>query len=44
MISECCSAPDGSTSIDGPTWSDLGICPECRDHCEFVEIEEDEDE
>ena len=41
-ISECCGAPDGSTTEDGPSWSDIGICPECKDHCEFIEPKEDE--
>lgn len=31
MISECCGAkPKGNSD-------DLGICPECKDHCVYVE-------
>jgi hypothetical protein len=41
-ISECCGAKDGESVEDGPAWSDIGICPECRDHCEFVEEKEEE--
>jgi hypothetical protein len=39
-ISECCGAEDRSVGIDGPDFSDLGICPDCQDHCEFEEVEE----
>jgi hypothetical protein len=30
-------------TADGPDYSDVGICPSCRDHCEFIE-EDEEDE
>lgn len=40
-VSDCCGAHDGACGIDGPDFSDVGICPECREHCEFVEEEED---
>ena len=41
--SSCCGIEDGCTSLDGPSWSDIGICPDCKDHCDFIEGE-DEDE
>lgn len=43
-VSNCCGAEDGATSLDGPSWSDIGICPVCRDHCEFVEDDYFEEE
>lgn len=36
-ISDCC----GATPTD-PIMLDLGICPDCKDHCEFINEEEDE--
>ena len=41
-ISNCCGAEDRMVGYDGPSFSDMDICPECKDHCEFIE-EEDED-
>ena len=41
--SDCCGAADGAVSEDGPSWSDIGFCPTCREHCEFI-TEENEDE
>ncbi len=43
--SNCCGVADTGISIDGPDFSDIGICPECKEHCEFEEEEEEvEDE
>jgi hypothetical protein len=36
MISECCGA---STDM-----SEYGLCPECLEHCDFIDEDEDEDE
>lgn len=41
-VSDCCGAPDEPVSLDGPSWGDLGICPQCREHCDFVEEEEED--
>lgn len=38
-VSDCCSAP--ATELYS---EDLGICPECKEHCEFVDPDDDEDE
>ena len=35
--STCCGVADTAISMDGPDFSDIGICPRCRDHCEFEE-------
>tara|TARA_R110000868_G_scaffold2051_1_gene16013 strand:- start:476 stop:610 length:135 start_codon:yes stop_codon:yes gene_type:complete len=35
MISDCCGA---STSM-----TEYGLCPDCMEHCEFYDDEEDED-
>jgi hypothetical protein len=36
-ISDCCGA-----AVTNPVMLDLGICPDCKDHCEFINEEEDE--
>ena len=41
MISECCGEEDTCISIDGPSYSDIGICPSCKEHCDFVDAEID---
>ena len=35
MISECCGAAPVAES------EDLGICPECKEHCEYIEDDDD---
>lgn len=37
MISECCSDEAGE-------YLDIGICPDCKEHCEFIDEEEEDDE
>ena len=37
MISECCYAEDRPINLDGPMWSEIQICPVCRDNAVFVE-------
>ena len=37
IVSDCCGAEAGE-------FLDIEICPDCREHCEFVESEEDEEE
>jgi len=39
-VSECCGAHDRSIRGDA-SYEDYGICPDCGDHCDWVE-EEDE--
>ena len=34
-VSDCCGV--------GPD-NDYGLCPRCRDHCEFVEEDDEDDE
>lgn len=36
LISDCCGA-----SADGN--EDYGICPDCKEHCEFIEEESDKE-
>jgi|SanBayMetagenome_1026888.scaffolds.fasta_scaffold297884_2 hypothetical protein len=36
-ISDCC----GAAATD-PVMLDYGICPDCKDHCEFIEEEEND--
>lgn len=39
LVSECCAvSPVGNGDMDS---TDIGICPECKDRCEFIP-EEDE--
>jgi hypothetical protein len=33
-ISDCC----GAEATD-PVMEDYGICPDCKDHCEFIDEE-----
>ena len=42
-VSNCCSVADRLQSEDGPSYSDIGICPKCKEHCEFVNEDEDEE-
>jgi transcription initiation factor IIE alpha subunit len=39
-VSDCCAVPPRSNG-DSDT-SDIGICPECGDHCEYVDMSEDD--
>lgn len=38
LVSECCSAPARDP------YEDMGICPDCKEHCEFVDLDEEEEE
>jgi hypothetical protein len=40
-VSSCCSVPDRPMGEDGPSFEDVGLCPNCREHCEF-EAEDDQ--
>ena len=35
-ISECCSAEAGE-------YEDVGICPDCKEHCTWIYEEDDEE-
>jgi len=35
-VSNCCWRLDRLVSEDGPAFSDVGLCPQCKEHCEFV--------
>ena len=35
LVSSCCS-------VSGFEYEDYGICPECKEHCEFIVLGEDE--
>jgi uncharacterized radical SAM superfamily Fe-S cluster-containing enzyme len=37
-ISDCCG-----TEMTEPIMKDYGICPECQDHCEWVDYDSDDD-
>lgn len=39
-VSDCCGVPPRGNG-DSDT-SDIGICPECGDHCEYVDMSEDD--
>ena len=36
-VSGCCSAPMDGEMID------IGMCPECMEHCEAVDLNDDEE-
>jgi len=38
--STCCGEPNRAMGEDSADYSDIGICPDCRDNCEFVTFEE----
>ena len=40
-VSDCCGASPKNINNDCDT-SEFGLCSECLDHCEYIEIEEDE--
>jgi len=40
LISNCCGTKDRMVSEDGPNYSDTGICPSCKEHCEFINEDE----
>ena len=42
LFSDCCGEPNRAISLDGPDYLDMGICPECRGNCAFVESDKDE--
>jgi hypothetical protein len=42
-LSNCCNE-EGNSIMDhvGISYREAGICPECKEHCEYVEEEEEE--
>lgn len=40
-VSDCCGVPAYSNG-DSDT-EDIGICPECKEHCEYIDDGEDEE-
>ena len=44
-VSSCCGAEDRDAgSGDGPSYSDIGICPDCKDHTDFGYFDDSNDE
>jgi len=42
VISSCCGAqPRGNGDSDS---SDIGICPDCGEHCEYIDAEDEDKE
>lgn len=41
-VSDCCGA--GVYSNGDSDTEDIGVCPDCKEHCEYVSIEEEEDD
>ena len=46
-VSSCCGAPDRCTTPvgvkdEGPYYYDVGQCPKCKEHCEFVDEKEEQ--
>ena len=40
LISNCCGAENtGNGDVD---FAEFGICPDCKEHCEFEELGEDD--
>lgn len=42
LISNCCGAANYSNGDSD--FAEFGICPDCREHCEFIDDEDDPDE
>ncbi len=36
LVSDCCYAPEKFDADWDSSSSDMGFCPECKDHCLFV--------
>lgn len=36
FVSNCCGAPNRATCYGGPDYIDLEMCPNCKEHCEFI--------
>lgn len=36
-VSNCCGAENRMVDVDGPDYTDIGMCPNCKEHCEFIE-------
>jgi hypothetical protein len=39
MVTDCCGAPPYGNG-DSDTM-DMGICPDCKEHCDYVELEDE---
>lgn len=40
QVSDCCGAGDRDTGDNDSSYADFGLCPVCKDHCEYVDEEE----
>ena len=38
-VSECCQAENRMIN-DDVDWADISLCPECQEHCVFVDEDE----
>ena len=43
-VSECCGASPASYGDNDSDSMDWGICPVCKEHCEYVEDEDEDNE
>jgi hypothetical protein len=41
--SNCCGARDRMIYGDDASYSDYDICPECKEHCDWITIQEMEE-
>ena len=38
-VSNCCDAPNRAIDMEtGIDYHDLGICPNCKEHCDWVDL------
>lgn len=42
QVSDCCGAPDRPLPDWDSSYSDHGLCSECKDHCEYIDAEDDD--
>jgi acetyl-CoA carboxylase beta subunit len=40
LVSNCCNSDD--RVFNGEWYSDMEVCPRCKEHCEFIAITEEE--
>lgn len=41
QVSDCCGAADRDTGDCDSSYADFGLCSQCKDHCEYVDEEEE---
>jgi len=40
LVSNCCGAAPLEHFETGMSTEDIGICPDCREHCEYIDLDD----